>query len=72
MRAAKLAEILPLVDVRVALPQYRQLSETSPFTVVELTFEALRLLIRTPPFTLTTCTDVRRIVAGTNTLMLTL
>ena len=46
-RVVKLADILSLVDVRVALPQYRHLMDTSRFTVVRLTFEALRLLIRT-------------------------
>ncbi len=54
IRAVKLAEMLPLVDVAVTLPQYRHAIDTSPFTVVMLTLEALRPLIRTPPFTLVT------------------
>src|SRR5438046_8765201 len=62
--------MFPFVEAAVMFKQYTQSTETLPFSVVNLTIVELRLSILTPPFTFDTCTVVKRIVDGTNTLML--
>ena len=65
-----MAAMFPFVDVAVIFKQYTQSMDAAPFTVVNLTTVELRFSILTPPFTFDTWTEVKRIVDGTNTLML--
>jgi len=70
IRTVNVAAMFPFVEAAVMFRQYKQSTDTPPFTVVNFTTVELRLSILTPPLTFDTWTEVKRIVDGTNTLML--